>query len=102
MKLAERETTFGKNVIKLKEVRKLSDNGHQMAIVTTARTLNRRIIYLDSMDIQKRADPHHKSHNQWVIKKSETIEAISRDKKQSNRLSLKKDCLLQVIYISCK
>ncbi len=31
--------------------------------------LNRKIIYLHNMDSQKRADPHHKSYGQWLIKK---------------------------------
>lgn len=145
MKLAERNTTFGKEIsVKVKEVRKLCESGHQTAIITTAKSLdttviasqmfarwcqenffaygmhhfgidelteygtepfpdtktvinpkwrdfdrekrklitllNRKIIYLHNMDNQKRADPHHKNYEQWLIKKNETIEAISKYK----------------------
>ncbi len=143
MKLAERITTFGKEIsVEVKEVRKLCESGHQTAIITTAKSLdttviasqmfarwcqenffayamhhfgidelteygtepfpdtktvvnpkwrdldrekrklisllNRKIIYLHNMDSQKRADPHHKNYEQWLIKKNETIETISK------------------------
>ena len=45
MKLSERNTTFGKEAsVEVKEVRKLSETGHQTAIITTAKSLKAKVI----------------------------------------------------------
>ena len=46
MKLAEKITTVGKNKLKVKEVRRLTDTGHQTSIVTTLLKMNMGLIAL--------------------------------------------------------
>ncbi len=46
----------------------------------TRTLLQRRVIYLHSMNEHKAADPLHKGHPQWIIRQNETIEDIQQFK----------------------
>ena len=154
MKLAERGVYLGKARVWVKEVRKLTDSGHQTAIICTAkrleaaqiapgmfarwsqenffayamhhfnidalnshstesfsgaeRVVNPRWRDLDrqhrsltsklnqmrakylAMDTQKRAEPSHKQHGQWVLSKAELLDEIESRMQQLQQIKAAK------------
>lgn len=79
MKLAERSTTFGKEIsVEVKEVRKLCESGHQTAIITTAKSLDTTVIASQMFTTTADLEPDERNSSLNIYLHTASTPAVNR------------------------